>query len=190
MEKLSCKLTDLLLKFEVISKENYSIYKYGFLTGLELSLWILFCVITAFILDMVDESILFFILFLNLRSYVGGIHLKLYYHCFALSTTIHWIILLFTKYSSMQLHIKMVIIVISNCILLFFKPVDNSNRKVDMEENILFETKKIRNILIVFIMSLIFYFLHLNTYVSLTAYTLFFIAISTLLGSVMNQIQK
>ena len=121
---------------------------------------------------------------------MGGLHLKLYYHCFALSTTIHWIILLFTKYSSMQLHIKMVIIVISNCILLFFKHVDNSNRKVDMEENVLFETKKIRNILIVFIMSLIFYFLHLNTYVSLTAYTLFFIAISMLVGSVMNQIQK
>lgn len=186
MEKIASKITNYLLATRAISEENYFIYKYGFQVGLELSLCIAICITVAMQIGMTFESVIFFVLFFKLRSYVGGMHLKHYYLCFTLSVAVHLSILMLTKYLCMSKNLGLTIIALSSLILLLTRSVEHDNRKIDMEEEFVFCQKKKRNISFIFMISLVLYFMGVSTYITLIAYTLLTIAISLILGNVIN----
>ena len=85
IEKISHKLAVLAIEKEEISRENYDIYKYGFVVGIELLISIVFSILLAISFKSVLELFLFWIIFVPLRAFAGGIHLKTFIGCFFLS---------------------------------------------------------------------------------------------------------
>lgn len=88
MEVISNKLTDLIVRKGVISKEDYGVYQYGLQTGLELMLCVLLCIIISKLLDTMIQSFVVALVMFSLRAYVCGIHMKKYISCLISSTVL------------------------------------------------------------------------------------------------------
>lgn len=85
MESLACAITDFLLRRDVIQKEDYEIYVYGYAVFLEQ----LFQVIGFIILGVITGHFLHTCVFLGtfylLRSSFGGYHAETSFRCMMLS---------------------------------------------------------------------------------------------------------
>ena len=77
MKKIANYLTDYICKKGIIKEEDYSIYNYGFQSGLELSFCLCICFIIAVIMGAFYEGFILWGIFLCVRSYAGGVHLKI-----------------------------------------------------------------------------------------------------------------
>lgn len=87
MEKLSMKITDLLVRKNCIEQSMYSIYQYGTQMLLEIGCSFLTSILICGMCGMLVEGLIFFAVFIPLRSYLGGVHMKSYWACFLCSVT-------------------------------------------------------------------------------------------------------
>lgn len=85
MEKIAEKLAKLLIRENVISDSMLEIYQYGLVRMLEIGVAVLTGFVMCLTMGMLKEGIIFFIFFVPLRSYLGGIHLKKYWQCYIVS---------------------------------------------------------------------------------------------------------
>lgn len=98
MEKIAHRIADILVREKIISGSMFEIYQYGLLRMLEMGGVIITAILLCLCMNMVVEGIVFFIFFSPLRSYLGGIHLKKYWHCFLLSCLVFALVLVSVKY--------------------------------------------------------------------------------------------
>lgn len=85
MEKISVRIAKLLLSKHFIEESMYSIYQYGMQMALEIGFSFITSMIICYIWGKVIEGIIFFSIFIPLRSYLGGFHLKSYKSCYICS---------------------------------------------------------------------------------------------------------
>ena len=85
MEKLSYRIANLLLKKQYIEESMYDIYRYGMQMTLEIGFSFFTCIIICHLLGMLAEGLIFFLIFIPLRSYLGGVHMEKYWTCFICS---------------------------------------------------------------------------------------------------------
>lgn len=184
MEKLANKLTDYIIKKNVISEESSEIYAYGFQMGLEMLFNILVGSITALYINMFMEYIIIIIIFVAVRSYTGGVHFDTFLKCFVCSYVVQLGILLWSDCIKYPLSISLVIILLMYLFIFRLTPVENINRPVDNEEQRYFK-KKLKYILgIIFIVVIALSIWNLKEYVALIANTLVIITISMLIGKI------
>ena len=138
MEHLSIVLTNYIFKKGIIDKKNYEIYQYGFQCFLEVSASTICSIVIALLLHMFSECLFFFLLFIPMRSFSGGLHLKTYFSCFIGSCLILTTTLLIVKYLTIPIPISFMLYVFCAIIVLIIGPVDHPNREVDSQENRIF----------------------------------------------------
>lgn len=97
MEHLSIVLTNYIFKKGIIDEKSYEIYQYGFQCFLEVSASTICSIMIALLLHMFPECLFFFLLFIPMRSFSGGLHLKTYFSCFIGSCLILTCTLLIVK---------------------------------------------------------------------------------------------
>ena len=147
MEKISKKLADYVIQNGTIEEEEREIYEYGFSIATEMLLCILVCFSTSMILHTFVEGILFFAIFIPLRSYAGGLHLNNYWSCFSLSCLTFFIIMMLGKYLEFPIHIALIIFFLLEIVVYNLYPVENINRIVDADEDKQFK-KRLKQFLI------------------------------------------
>ena len=189
MNFLSKKLTEYILEKGIIEKYNYEIYQYGFQIFLELSLNILCSIIIAVILDMKIECIFFFLFFIPLRSYNGGLHMDRYLSCFLLSCTTLALTLLIVKHFTLDPIFSYLLYAISVFIIIITGPINHPNRDVNSEENIRFKAKSNITLALGFIISITFLLLSNHRYLFLEA-LVYALVSSTLLIGRLKYVQK
>lgn len=74
ISSLSSLITEALYKSQVIAEEDKELYVYGFFVLLSKGLFFLVSAFFGWILGVLLESIVFYIMFSTLRSYAGGFH--------------------------------------------------------------------------------------------------------------------
>lgn len=182
MEHLSTLLTDYILEKEVINKEDYEIYQYGFQIGIEILIFIVVCYIMAIQLHMVgDCTVLLLILFL-LRSYVGGIHMDSYIICFLCSCIVVFGTLMIRKYCPLEPFKATIISLLEVLMMYCMIPVENENRPVDDAEKQMFRRIINRILLGIALVILGGFIVGFYRYLSIITYTLGIIIISMFLG--------
>lgn len=192
MERLSIAFTNYILKKEVISKEDYEIYLYGFQSFLELFLNLVCSLCIAAFLHMEVECLLFFLLFIPLRSFNGGLHLKSYFSCLIFSCGTMTVILLIVKYYILKAPVSFSLYFIFMILIKLTGAVNHPNRPVDTEENQTFTHKTDRTLFIGFLIALSFVLLNLKSYIFLEA-LIYLLVFSTLVISKFtcrNKLQK
>lgn len=97
MEKIAEKLAKLLVRENVISDSMLEIYQYGLVRMFEIGGAVLTGFVICLIMGMLKEGIIFFIFFVPLRSYLGGIHLKKYWQCYIVSCFTLLLVLAITR---------------------------------------------------------------------------------------------
>ncbi|MDF2888576.1 MAG: hypothetical protein K0R23_2961 [Lacrimispora sp.] len=190
MERLSIALTNYILRKEVISKEDYEAYLYGFQSFLELFLNLVCSLCIAAFLHMEVECLLFFLLFIPLRSFNGGLHLKSYLSCLIFSCATMTVILLLVKYYSLKVPVSFTLYLVLMILIKLTGAANHPNRPVDTEENKAFTHKTDRTLFISFLVALSFVLLNLESYLFLEAliYLLVFLTLVLSKFTVQNKL--
>lgn len=182
MEYFAKKLTNYIYNKNIISASDIEIYQYGFQCFLELSINTLCSIIIALLLGMLPECIFFFLLFIPIRSFGGGLHMKTYFACFIASCLILTATLLIVKYFTIPLPISFVLYLFSIVPILIIGPVDHPNRAIDVQENRTFMKRTHFTMLVSFLLSLLFIFTQNTRYMLLQAIVFLFILATSFLG--------
>jgi len=187
MEYLSTKLTDYILKKGVIEEKDYDIYKYGFLCFLETSLSTVTGIVIALFLKMLFQALFFFILFIPMRSFNGGLHLKKYYACYISSCIILMLSLLAVKYITLPCYASFIVYLFFATLILFIGPVDHPNRDVSKSENTKFKKRTNITVLISTVISVLLLIYKNNSYLMLEAIVFVFLGITSITGKYANR---
>lgn len=180
MENLVQHIIRFIGKEKELSKDEYDIYKYGLLSGLEMTIWILVSMLTAVCMNLVKEALIFMAIFITTRSYVGGIHLKKYGNCFTVSYLVYMIVLLLSKCTIIDGKSTIVLGIIVIAVIGYLCLLDN--RFCNCLEPEMRESNKGAYIVLSFwgIASVIAYFISSKTIQNICVYTFTAIMISKL----------
>lgn len=184
MEKFSHILTAYLVQKGVIVADKSSIYQYGFQVGLEVSINTAISILIAVLCHMESETIVFFAVFIILRSYAGGLHLKTYISCLVCSCMSLLGLLLIVKYVEVNNLISMGLICISLVLIKVLSPVQDINRPLSADELIRFGRKLNFAIVGIVVISSIFYFMQLERMLLMVSVTTIFMVGILALGKV------
>lgn len=144
MEKAARALTEYVIGKGVIKEADRYVYEYGFVVVLEIGSFVSFSIFMALYLNMPIEGIVFFIIFMPLRSYAGGLHLNKFGACFVLSCLTYVGVLLLVKNIRISAAVSFIILLTLEMMVYGLYPVEHVNRKIDKEENEYFKNRLIR----------------------------------------------
>lgn len=190
MEGIARRCTDYILKKGVITTESYEIYAYGFQSGIEMVLCMAVSLLTAIYIHMVPEYLVFFLVFVLVRSFAGGLHLSHFWSCFICSYMVQMGTLLISAYVPISGNIALGITVVMSAVIVKIAPVESTQRDLDKEELRYFKAKLTKIILLVFLSTCILSFLRLTAITTIIAYTLVVIVISMGAGKIKYMITK
>ena len=190
MGKIAERLADYIIQKGTIKEEEREIYEYGFSIAIE----VLLCVITCFSISMMlhtfVEGILFFVIFIPLRSYAGGLHLSSYWSCFSLSCLTFFIIMLLGKYLTLPIYIALITFFVLEIVIYNLYPVENVNREIDADEDNEFR-KRLKQFLIMDgVLGFIFTVLSWSKYMQTFTFTLVMITVTMAIGKYKNNNTK
>ena len=184
MERLAIKFTDYLIHKGVILQENRNIYQFGFQVGFEVVLNTVISILIAIICKMEVECIVFFLVFIPLRSYAGGLQLDSYFKCMVCSCLSLLFILLIVKYININSVLMICTVAFSIIIIKIIKPVEHINRPVSRKKYREFVKKLNITLMVLAVTSTIFFVLEMNRILFTIAVTMFFMAIILFLGKI------
>jgi len=185
---LARKLTDKLVKMQVINNEDKDLYCYGFKQGFLLFLNMITVIIIGVIFNMVWHSVIFMIAYSCLRVYAGGYHANTELNCYFFSLimimTVLWIIKLVT-WNGLTCFI---ITTISSLIILLIAPIEDANKPLDQEEKKIFK-KRTNIVLSILILPILFLWFGETKQISICMMMgICFVAIMLILGKVKNKV--
>lgn len=190
MEWLADKLTDYIINKEIICKESYEIYRYGMLTGLEMTLCMVICSIIAIHLKSFSEFTVLIMVFFSLRAYVGGIHLKHYPACLLCSCLVITSLLIVAHSWNLDLWITVIATTVILFLIDWLAPVTTKERVNDHEEAVFFNRQRKRILFGIAALDIVFVILGLRVFWSLIMYTMLIVLISMILGIGISKIGR
>lgn len=141
MAKLYKGLADYIIRKGMAEESDREMYEYAFEIAAEMGLFAATCIVIALCLQMFWEGILFFALFIPLRSYAGGLHMETFTSCFFMSCLAFSGVLLAARYIEIPGSFLIITLILLELIVYRLYPVENANRAVDEEENAYFKKK-------------------------------------------------
>lgn len=128
--KITQRITDSLIKGEIIESDNCDVYEYGMEIVISDLVYFTLAVLTAIGTKTLFETFLFYIGFFSIRKYAGGFHANSYWMCHLLflANQIGMIILQAILPVTSLLYLTVGITFISVCCIFLFAPVANENR--------------------------------------------------------------
>lgn len=182
MEHLAKKLTNYILEKGMITEDMIEIYQYGFQCFLELSASTLCSIIISLFLDMIPECFFFFLIFIPMRSFGGGLHMKTYLACFIGSCIVLISTLLAVKFLTIPLIPAFVLYLFTAILILIIGPVDHPNREVNTNDNRTFIKRTHFTMLVSFLLALLFIYIRNRRYMFLQSIIFTFIFATSLIG--------
>lgn len=179
MEKIAKKLTQYILREQVICEDDFEVYKYEFQIALESSVCIAICLIIAIWTQLFIEGLLFWVFFFNIRSYSGGIHMKTYGKCLASSCIVFFLGIFITRYGNFNLNLLILIDIVVIYILWGYGQAQNNG---DKKAEIYFREKLRKRLVIAGIGVMILRGLELKSYLEICTYVLFIVCGSLVIG--------
>lgn len=175
-------LADYVIKKGVVKEDEREVYEYGFLVALEMLLCLITCFIISVFLHTIPEYILFFVVFIPLRSYAGGLHLDNYWSCFFLSCLTFFAIMILGKYLKLSIHVAFIILVLLEFAVYSMYPVENVNRVIDIDENKQFKKRLQQFLLVDGIIGIVCVIFDNCAYLKIIDLTFFMVVITMAIG--------
>ena len=172
MKRISKFLADYVIDKGVVEEKEREIYEYGFTIAMELIIFIGLCLVITVALQMYLEGILFFVIFIPLRSYAGGLHLKTYSSCLVASVLVFTGVLVLDKLIQMPAIPGCIMALCSLIGIYALYPVENVNRDVDDQEDRYFKRKLKLFLALDLILIFVFFILSADREIWIIAFTL------------------
>ncbi len=189
MEKVASYLTKYIFSKGVANKELFEVYQFGFISFMEITLSIIISLIIAIWMDMISECLLFFLIFIPLRSFAGGLHLKKYMNCLFFSCFTFVLILITVRYVTLAGTYSCIGSMIFLVIIRLLYPVEHINRPIDNEEKAIFKKKLFIIISMDLFITIFLFVMRWNKLAILETVTLAIIAVTMVIGKLMYNIE-
>lgn len=182
MKQVANRITRFIIKYGAVEDKHFELYEYGFLIGIEAGICVVVTMTEAILLGMVIEWFFFFLTFIPLRSYAGGLHLKSFLSCFILSNMVFLLVLVVSRKLFLEPGLMLFYILLLLMCIYSLYPIENSNREVSPEECLTIRRKFNKVIWGLCLISLIMFVLSYRKGLSIQMLTLLMIAITMVLG--------
>lgn len=130
------RITQRLIASSVIEEGDRELYSYGFFLLVTKLFFFLVAAAAGVLTDAAFESILFYAVFMFLRSYAGGIHAKTEAACTVLTTLVLIASVLAIQY--LQMHtgraLPALMLGIGSLCIYVYSPLDTSEKPLDAQE--------------------------------------------------------
>lgn len=192
-KSLSYKFANLLIKNEVIEKEDFEIYRYGFETLIYFIVNISVALFIGIIFDRFIHTIIFLSCYCTLRQFTGGYHARNYTECTLTFAVIYILVILAANnidiYNSKYLLITLLLLSIT--IIYSIAPLEHRNKplRIDEKTNYKKTIKKITLVITIIVITS-FIFNVINEYILYSILAVFLIAILLLLQIMINYFKK
>lgn len=188
--KCSEKIADKLRTNEIIDDERYEICRYGinqlFTTILDFATILLI----GFVFNMILEGIIFTAAYIPIRIYAGGYHAKTPQRCWLFSAIMLLIVLCIIKYTSNEQFFFWIYTVLSliSCVMIWtLSPVEDKNKTLDEQENIVYRHRTRSILFLEIILSIILYAIHCYSIVTVLEMVWFSLSVMLILGIIKNK---
>lgn len=189
MEKIAQRLTRYLIERDIILKEKRCIYQYGFQIGLEVTINTIISICIAIMFNMVVETLVFFFVFILLRSYAGGLHLNSYMKCLIGSCLSLTGLLYVVGNIDLDNVLSEIIVVVSLVMINCLSPVIDSNRPVSDDMLIVFAKKLKTSLFIIFLLSFFLFYFNFDRILLMVSCTTSFMIIVLILGKIKYKLE-
>ena len=137
ISKLAICLTQYLVQQSAIGEDDKDLYIYGFFVLLSRLFLLIVTVLLGLLFGVIWESVCFYIMFIALRSYAGGIHAKTEAKCTVMSTMAILMsvsMIKFSKEYALGSIISWIMIATGSLSIFLFSPADTPEKTLDAEE--------------------------------------------------------
>ena len=156
------KLTNKLLSNGYLAAAEKEEIAYGLFTFFSRCFFLLICIFFGVLFRCFFESVAYYFTFLFVKKYAGGYHASTELRCIILSSTSIFLSVLciyICKSASTLYLIPCLVSIIAGCIICLFAPVEVKEKQLTAEEKKRFRLYSIiRVILVLFIVSICYYF--------------------------------
>lgn len=163
ISSLSSIITEALYKSQVIAEEDKELYTYGFFVLLSKGLFFLVSALFGWMLGVLWESIVFYIMFSMLRSYAGGFHASKESVCTCCTTASLFLSSLSILYMQRigNSIIPFCILAVCGAVVYLLAPLDSEDKPLTRAEMVLYRQKTRAIDIIIVIISIVGLCLHL-----------------------------
>ena len=190
MKRVANRITNFVVKHGAVDNKYFELYEYGFLIGIEAGICVLVTITEAILLGMVIEWFFFFMTFIPLRSYAGGLHLSRFSSCLLLSNAVFLLVMGISRKLFMEPELMFFYIILLSVCIYSLYPIENGNREVTLEENLAIRRKFNKVICGLLLISTIMFILSYEKGLKLQMLTLFMITITMVLGKIRLKYHK
>ena len=190
MKSLARILAEYVFNKGMITKEECQEYEYGFVIAMEKGLSLIISLCIAVLMNAIVEAVLFFIIFIPLRKYAGGLHLSKYSYCLILSCLTFSAVMYISKFLQIDSSIALLLIICMDLLIIVMYPVENINRDVDEKENIFFKKRLERNLLINLVIAMVCILFNKRHYLLVIVGTLVMITSTMYIGKIKYNKEK
>lgn len=163
ISSLSSIITEALYKSQVIAEEDKELYTYGFFVLLSKGLFFLVSALFGWMLGVLWESIVFYIMFSMLRGYAGGFHASKESVCTCCTTASLFLSSLSIWYMQRigNSIIPFCILAVCGAVIYLLAPLDSEDKPLTRAELVLYRQKTRAIDITIVIISIVGLCLHL-----------------------------
>jgi accessory gene regulator B len=184
IQRMSEAVASYIVKQGTIDEKDHDLYSYGLLVIVEKGLVILSSIAIAVILGTYVECGIFFLVFIPLRAYAGGLHLEKFWSCFLMSCAVLVSIMLLPKIIIVPVAISLPMTFLLLLYVYSMYPVENANRVIDEAEKRYFKSKLQQFLVIDFALSILVAVLGNDNYLEIIMLTLLCVAATMKIGKI------
>ena len=131
---LAERIVEKLIAASVVEEVDHELYVYGFFLLITRFFYFLVTAVFGFFLGIPCESIIFYIVFILLRSYAGGVHAKMEMACTLWTTFALGIAVATIKALEVSNEKVFLLLALSNLSIMLFSPLDTAEKPLDPSE--------------------------------------------------------
>lgn len=160
INKLSSLISSKFVEHNIISKNVKDVYMYGIEITISSIIGFVITCLIGLLFRMLMQTMLFYVIFILLRSMTGGYHAKTYLKCNFIFSIITLFIVTFSK-AAYEMQISFGILTLlflpSIAIFIWIAPVENVNKPIKAEKRVYWKSISIVTSVLLYLLSLLLY---------------------------------
>ncbi len=160
IDKLSTLISSEFVKHNIISEDAKDIYKYGVEITISSIIGFTITVIIGLLFNAMIQTMIFYIIFISLRSITGGYHAKTYLKCNLIFSMITLFVIIFSKAAcemQMPSGILTLLFLSSVTSFIWLAPVENINKPIEKKKRVYWKITAVVTSFLLYILSLLLY---------------------------------
>lgn len=180
ISNLSSCIVEILIRNNTIKIEQALVYQYGFEIFISSAITCLITLLCGIVFQCFLAAIMYFTLFVTLRTICGGYHARTYWQCNLLFSFVTIAVLLIYTFAEIEEFIELhyCIVVLSIIITAIYAPVENKNKKLTKKQKKNFRIISMATILILNTISCLLLVIYSSSYAILIDMTVLSVSVS------------